>query len=314
MGSSTDPGFRIDTADWERDGDDLRSVRKVVFIDEQRVPPDMEWDGEDGASLHLLARDYRGRPIGTARLMPSGQIGRMAVLPAWRGRGVGRALLERMLREVDGRGVARPFLHAQQTAVAFYERFGFVCQGKPFDEAGIPHRSMARQTAGESVLGVTEGIQRLAGLESQRAAIDLMMEQAERHLCLLTTNLEGPLYDRRPVVDAVRRLALRHPERLPVRILVLDPGVSVRRGHRLIELSRHLSSAIEMRTPADEQDDLEQLFLLVDDAGWVERRPVDEEAMVADFSDALGVRHRLHLFDGLWERAHPPLELRRLHL
>lgn len=133
----------IEAAAWPDDREALRRVRETVFIDEQGVPPDMEWDAHDQTALHLLARDPQGRPIGTGRLLADGHIGRMAVLAEWRGRGVGTALLDALLQAARERGLPRVALNAQCSAVGFYERLGFVARGPVFDDAGIPHRHMS---------------------------------------------------------------------------------------------------------------------------------------------------------------------------
>jgi predicted GNAT family N-acyltransferase len=134
--------FRIEPARWPDDRPALRQVRESVFVAEQGVPLELEWDEQDAAALHLLARDANGRPIGTCRLLPDGHIGRMAVLRAWRGRGVGSALLAAVVGQARQRGLRRVRLNAQCTALDFYRRHGFVAEGPEFDEAGIPHRHM----------------------------------------------------------------------------------------------------------------------------------------------------------------------------
>ncbi len=120
-----------------------RPVREKVFIEEQKVPREIEWDEWDERSDHALAFDAAGKPIGTARLLPDGRIGRMAVLKNWRGNGVGAALLAAMLERARGRSISRPVLHAQVQAAGFYRRFGFSERGGEFVEAGIPHVEMA---------------------------------------------------------------------------------------------------------------------------------------------------------------------------
>jgi predicted GNAT family N-acyltransferase len=126
-------------ADWEQDQALLKEVRRRVFIEEQQVPEAMEWDEHDKASTHFLAiHQPSGTPIGTARLLPDGQIGRMAVLPAWRGSGVGTALLRAALAACPGSAL----LHAQVHAIPFYAAQGFVTSGEVFMEAGIPHQKM----------------------------------------------------------------------------------------------------------------------------------------------------------------------------
>jgi predicted GNAT family N-acyltransferase len=140
--------YRIERARWPEDAADLRAVREAVFVREQGVPAELEWDGADPACLHWLARARDGRPIGTARLKPDGHLGRMAVLAAWRGLGVGSALLAEVLARARDRGLARVYLNAQVQAVPFYARHGFAVTGPPFEEAGIAHRRMALALAG----------------------------------------------------------------------------------------------------------------------------------------------------------------------
>jgi len=119
-----------------------RAVREQVFVKEQGVPHELEWDEWDARSDHALARDLAGRAIGTARLSPDGRIGRMAVRREWRRRGVGAALLEALLDQARGRAFSRVTLHAQIHAAGFYRRFGFSERGGAFLEAGIPHVEM----------------------------------------------------------------------------------------------------------------------------------------------------------------------------
>lgn len=136
--------FGIETGSWDELGSHAREVRDAVFVDEQKVPRDIEWDEHDAASRHVVARDSDGGAIGTGRLLVDGHIGRMAVLADWRGKGVGRALLERLLEEARQQGHTHLALHAQTHASGFYRRFGFVEEGPEFMEAGIPHRTMVR--------------------------------------------------------------------------------------------------------------------------------------------------------------------------
>lgn len=120
----------------------LAGVRRAVFIDEQRVPEALEWDGHDADAVHVLASSADGTPIGTGRLLPDGRIGRMAVLAPWRARGVGNAILIELLAAARERGCVELKLHAQTHALAFYARHGFAAVGGEFLEAGIPHREM----------------------------------------------------------------------------------------------------------------------------------------------------------------------------
>lgn len=111
-------------------------------MEEQNVPEELELDGLDDGSVHLLASDMKGRPIGTARLLPDGQIGRMAVLPEWRSHGIGSVLLEKLIEIAREHGLKQVKLDAQDHAISFYEQHGFTIEGEEFLDAGIPHRRM----------------------------------------------------------------------------------------------------------------------------------------------------------------------------
>ena len=139
--------FRVVEADWHARNVELMAIRNAVFVDEQGVPPDLESDGRDAGALHFLATDDGGNPVGTARLLNDGQIGRIAVLPAFRRRGIGRRLLALALDSARARGDRRVWLHAQIDAKELYLQAGFRIVGQRFMEAGIPHIGMERDLA-----------------------------------------------------------------------------------------------------------------------------------------------------------------------
>ena len=134
----------VSVAQWQKNNADIRRIRDSVFIAEQSVPPELEWDAEDADAVHFLARegDYA---VGTARVLADGEIGRLSVLKDWRGLKVGEALLSAVIDEAEKRGLEPLKLSAQVQAVDFYQRFGFVVTSKEFLEAGLPHVDMLRQ-------------------------------------------------------------------------------------------------------------------------------------------------------------------------
>lgn len=131
-------------ADWDEDRELIRRIRHAVFVVEQAVDPELEWDGKDAGAVHALAGPSPDSIVATGRLQADGKIGRMAVLPEWRGRGLGDAILARLVEAARLSELAEVYLHAQTHALSFYERHGFVADGPEFDEAGIPHRLMRR--------------------------------------------------------------------------------------------------------------------------------------------------------------------------
>ena len=138
--------IHVRVADWQKDNAEIRRIREAVFIIEQSVPPELEWDADDDSAAHFLALEG-DFPIGTARLLPDGQIGRVSVLKDWRGLKVGDALMQAVIGEAEKRGLKQLMLSAQVQATAFYERLGFSIVSEEFLEAGIPHVDMVRGNA-----------------------------------------------------------------------------------------------------------------------------------------------------------------------
>lgn len=136
---------RVELAEWANAAPAIRAIRETVFIHEQGVPEELEWDGLDSLCTHVIAWNDLGEVIGTARMQSKGTIGRMAVLKDWRGRGIGRALLQTLLDLAAKQGLLRVTLSAQTHALGFYERAGFYAVGESFMDAGIPHRLMVKE-------------------------------------------------------------------------------------------------------------------------------------------------------------------------
>lgn len=135
----------ISIKSWQEAEKEAFSVRREVFIVEQGVPEHLELDEFDPQALHTLVHQGK-RCIATARLVNLGngqaQIGRMAVLAAFRGQGIGQQILIRLIELAKSQQVATLILHAQKSAIPFYEKLGFIAEGPIYDEAGIPHRNM----------------------------------------------------------------------------------------------------------------------------------------------------------------------------
>lgn len=136
---------RIITGDWDSLRDDAQKVRIEVFVIEQNVPAELEWDEGDEVSTHAVAYDEQGQPVATGRLLPDGHIGRMAVSQSLRGQGIGKQVLMALLEHARQDGHSELVLHAQTHAIPFYEQQGFVPEGEEFIEADMPHRLMRRR-------------------------------------------------------------------------------------------------------------------------------------------------------------------------
>ncbi len=145
-----EPMVSVQVGTWSELGAEAQAIRTAVFVDEQKVPPDIERDAADADAVHALARNRLGRAVGTGRLLAAegpghpARIGRMAVSRTLRGASIGRELLEALMAAAGRRGDAEVMLHAQVSAIGFYRRAGFAAHGERFEEAGIGHQEMRR--------------------------------------------------------------------------------------------------------------------------------------------------------------------------
>jgi predicted GNAT family N-acyltransferase len=140
--------YVVRLATWEHDRVHIQHVRRTVFIEEQQIAERDEWDDLDPVIDHVLVFERpvaaKRDAVGTGRLEPTGKIGRVAVLPQYRGTGAGVAVMQRLLDLAAERGFHEVYLNAQRSAAGFYERLGFRADGPEFDEVGIPHQRMRR--------------------------------------------------------------------------------------------------------------------------------------------------------------------------
>jgi YbgC/YbaW family acyl-CoA thioester hydrolase len=144
-----EPVCQVRTGTWTQLGADAARIRTEVFVQEQRIPKDLEWDEDDAIALHAVAYNRLGQAIGTGRLLPAhegvAKIGRMAVSRVLRGTRIGEQLLRALMDAAQARGDSGILLHAQRSAQSFYARTGFAPRGEVFEEAGIPHLEMTRR-------------------------------------------------------------------------------------------------------------------------------------------------------------------------
>lgn len=298
--------FSVRQADWERDGDALRDIRTRVFIEEQNVPLDLEWDGLDSECIHMLA-EADGRPIGTGRLTPDGHVGRMAVLAEWRGRGVGERLLRNLVDAGMGRGDRQCVLSAQVSAIGFYERFGFQAEGDTFLDAGIEHRRMrldyARDDAGE----VLEG-------HGELAAGLLRVARAARHdFSLYAPDLAPQLTDSAAFADALKAVALSG-SRARVRLLGREAHSLARSGNAALRMASALPSHCAVHVVSEEDESGDEIYAFNDAGGVFHQTRLDSALGTLTSNSPLAAREMQRRFDPLWERSEPAPDARRLGL
>jgi len=321
-------------ADWQTHRTELQQIREVVFIDEQQVPRDIEWDGEDDTSTHFLAVNQLGQYVGCARLLPSGQIGRMAVLQEHRGTGIGARLLEAAIEEGKAQGFNRLYLHAQRYAEDFYRKGGFLPYGEPFDEAGIAHIAMELKLP-VAFDGSTADSRTRPAIRPQpvRPALQQPVSQAhtfdgytqcseellriihsaQRRLLILSPYLDHELFDRQTVADAISALARSAPK-VEIRILIFDSKPLVDRGHRLMDLARRLDGKIKIRVLSERADSQSSAFVCADlDAYWL-LPSYDLHAGVADTGNPVTCRRLAETFETAWTKSRDDTGLRTLKL
>lgn len=297
----TDAQFKVTPLAYATGLSELRSVREHVFVAEQGVPRDLEWDELDPACHHVIARDASGHPIGTGRLTPDHRIGRMAVLAPWRGKGVGDALLRALLDEARKLGWWEVTLHAQVSAINFYARHGFLPYGPRYEEAGIAHQSMRRR------------LDRANDVETREQALAAMLgvvSGTRRELVIYSRDLDPGLLDHPDLVNALKQLAMRRGE---IRILLQDPAAPQRAHSPLLSLAQRLSSAFGFRAVEEPGDQAFAAAYAANDAGgWYFRtlgHRFDGETRLDDRARA---RQLEAAFDPVWERARPCTEYRAL--
>jgi predicted GNAT family N-acyltransferase len=299
------PGVQVEVVDYPAHRDLLHRVRHTVFVDEQQVPAALEIDALDPLSVHVLARDPQGQPVGAGRLTPDGRIGRMAVLADWRSHGVGEQLLLALVDAARQRGWREVSLHAQLPARAFYARQGFLPHGEVFEEAGIAHQHMRR---------VLDGAVNIDNAAEAVAITTALVHRARRQLWIHSRVLDPGLLDAPPVLEALRRFGTARRDKQAT-LIVHDAAAIAQAGSPLLGLIQRLPTVFRVRQVSDPIDRALASACLLNDAGDYYFRlsglRFDGEAGLA-----LPARSR-PLQDGLqrvWERSRDCTELRALGL
>ena len=300
--------FHVEVADWA-DAEQraaLCELRHEVFVLGQNVPEAREQDGQDEACWHVLARDDSGQTLGCARLNADHKIERMAVRAAWRGRGVGKALLRELTARARARGQDEVVLAAQVSAIGFYEHAGFTAYGAEFADAGMAHRMMRLPVAvpADSPPAPRDTGRLAAGNRSEVAIARLQLLTDARHqLLIYLPALDSDMYASAEELAQLRRIATSG-RAASIRILLHDPAAALGADHALIPLAQRLPSAFRIRTPLEAMDlTYPSAYLLNDTGGYLflpdARHPAGRAARD---QRAAQVALRQH-FNEVWERA-----------
>ncbi|MCZ6709843.1 MAG: GNAT family N-acetyltransferase [Gammaproteobacteria bacterium] len=315
---------------WSTHRQQLQDIREAVFIEEQGVPREIEWDGQDEDAFHFLALNEAGQNIGCARMLPSGQIGRMAVIADYRHRGIGRRLLDVAVEEAKRRRLTKVSLHAQSQVVEFYRKSGFLPKGEEFMEAGIVHIAMdmelpipfetAEQVAEPTIREHdTDAQPEKAQLKHFRGESECVAVIAEcliepvRNVQIYSQNLDHALFDQLVVVTALSQFVRRGPP-AQLQILIHSSQLIISRGHRLLELARRINSKISIRRVPDELATDLHTCLMWDARGYWLMPDFREYEGLANCHDPVQSARMSERFEYLWQKSHADSELRVLRL
>lgn len=251
-----------------------------------------EWDALDALSLHVLARDAAGRPIGAGRLTPDRRIGRLGVVPDWRGQGVGRAVLGALLDTARQRHWPVVIASAGQATRALLACAGFLPAGDGGNDQGAQlHRRLDGPMAVENLAGAVD-------------SATALVAPLRRELLIYSRALDPGLLDARPVQAALRRFAtLRHAHQ--VRCLLQDTSSPQLLDAPLLRLAQRLPTVFQFRAVSDPVDASYPSAYLVGDGSAYYFRPTgsrhdDGEVWLEGAARARQLRAH---FERIWERS-----------
>jgi predicted GNAT family N-acyltransferase len=287
--------YIVEDVSWNLHRETLLSIRGKVFIEEQQVAEEIERDDKDDIATHFLLT-HNDIALACGRMLPDGKVGRLAVLKEHRGQGLGRRLLDYIINHARLHGMNRLYLHAQAHAADFYLDAGFFHCGEPFEEAGIPHVAMDLEI---DYSDARQFIQHV-GYPHPFATLALQLAQsARRDLRIYSAVLDPDVFDSAELNSAITTLA-RRSRNSNIRMLINDARPVVENGHRLLTLSRRLSTSTKIRV-LDEHPDLPDATFLVRDNDGVVYKP-DERGRGGFYEpdSRASAKRFVEQFDRLW--------------
>lgn len=312
----------VEQVDWLQSQAVIRTIRQTVFVDEQGVPQELAVDEQDPMAQHWIAYNEASQPVGVARLADY-QIGRMAVLKPFRDKGVGSAILRRILKLATDTSLDHLQLNAQLHAVPFYAGVGFEVCGAQFEEAGIPHLPMKLDLGRFSATRpIPEPVDidpsarvriPLDNAEEFREHALLLAGRAQREIRIFSARLDPAIYDHAEFSERLFEFATAHAS-AKIYLLVRDVQWLVQHSHRLLALYARLPSRVEIRALNPGTHTLHSDFMLIDREAILYNQSADRYIGYAQL-DAPRIAAELALdFDNLWENSAPDPEFRDMRL
>lgn len=331
----------VQVVDWHTT-EALRDIRRAVFIVEQQIPEPLEWDSDDPVATHFLLTCGQ-EPVGTARLLDDGHIGRVAILQEWRGRKLGETLMLAVMDHARALGMHTLLLSAQSYALEFYRRLGFQVCSAEYLEAGIAHYAMRRDNSlndmpaiefvspgrfsihnPQEAAAVTRELNLTWQLGEHRELIEIDEQQAQDHLLWMLAQARRRvfiyaadqavwLFNRREVIDAVEQLVARQPK-ARIQILLHEATKPFLQGHSLVNLMHRFPSLLQIRKQHPERLKGPQVYMLVDDSGVLMLpRSIRREGFIR-YNSPDQVRRWQGTFEDLWASSQSDSAIRRFLL
>ena len=302
--------IKVIGAKWDKDRVELKEIRREVFIQEQNVPEELEWDNDDLTCEHFIAY-ADNEAIGCARLIDQKKIGRMAVLKPYRGMGVGKLIIDHIKRHASQKRYTRLELSSQCHAFSFYKKCGFEAFSAPYEDAGIPHIDMAHnvfsqeQEPGQYSFSHDDAIHHGKTLLQAQGLLDIMLSQTNRSMILCLKDLSHPLCRHDGLIQKIRQLA-RHNRHFKVYILV-NHYVAQNNDHALFRLQDRIPSFVEIKSTSDNIP----CQWLMDSTAWFDFELTDSRAC---FSNRAKIKLFMERFNKWWHNAQPIADARRLSI
>ncbi|WP_426417694.1 GNAT family N-acetyltransferase [Aestuariirhabdus sp. LZHN29] len=346
--------FHILQKAWADAEAEIMALRSAVFHQEQGIELTLMGDAQDVSARHfLLYLESNNIPIGTARMLSNGRIGRVAIYQRHRGQGLGLALMNYLHDIAIQQGLSETTLHAQSDSIGFYQRLGYLNEGEPFEEAGIPHQAMKRtvpsldtpidftpdpgsphtiikapsaedytprgvRPAGEPIetdatLGETGALPHLTDLSQIVDHIAALIKQADEKVFIYAPTLVPTLFGHPKVLAAISASARRNPLS-KVQILVSETASLVKQHHPLLHLQQRINSLISLRCTIPAYR-LDSLTLVLADAtGWLEIIDDKPLTLSGNFNDAGRVKQWYERIEHPWNHSVVPKDIRQMSL
>lgn len=303
--------IKVEQCLWADHQDTLSDIRRQVFVVEQNVPEDLEWDNKDSNAIHFMAF-IDDTPVACARVINNSHIGRMAVLPPYRKLGIGKALIHAIKEYAEQKHIPILKLSAQCHAYGFYRKNGFLATSTPYEDAGIPHVDMECKVFSEAEsqeskfeIGLDKEIYKSEDLLTCKGYLDILLSQCQRSITICLKDLHHPFCEDQYLIDQIKKLA-KQKRYFNVHILLnfYHPSYN---EHSLFRLQSRLPSFIEIKLT---EESLPTQWIVDGKARFV----YDHHSARVSYSELAQIKPFMERFNKWWRNAKHIQEARRLSI